>query len=89
MADNKAEYKIELDPVFQAKLAVLVETQKMKAPHAPSSSSDMINKATALGVNMMLRLLLQNEPGYMMPGMMHGAIPMPAERAGDVMTIVE
>ena len=41
MSDIKAEYKIELDPVFQAKLAVLLETQKVKAPHAPASGGDM------------------------------------------------
>jgi hypothetical protein len=87
MAETKAEYKIELDPVFQAKLTVLVETQKMKAPHAPASGSDMINKATALGINMMLRMLLRDDPGYMMP--MQGLIGSPAERAGDVATIIE
>lgn len=85
MADIKSEYKIELDPVFQAKLAVLVETQKMKAPHSPASGSDMINKAAALGINQMLRMLLREEPAFMH----HGMIPVPAERAGDVMTIVE
>jgi hypothetical protein len=85
MADSKAEYKIELDPVFQAKLAVLVETQKMKAPHAPASGSDMLNKATALGINQMLRMLLRDEPVFMG----HGMIPTPGERAGDVMTIVD
>jgi hypothetical protein len=89
MADIKSEYKIELDAVFQAKLAVLVETQKMKAPHAPVSASDMINKATALGINQILRMVLRDEPNYMMPGVMHGMIPSPAERAGDVATIIE
>lgn len=85
MADIKSEYKIELDAVFQAKLAVLVETQKMKAPHAPASGSDMLNKAAALGINQMLRMVLRDEP----VSPYHGMIAVPAERAGDVMTIVE
>lgn len=89
MADIKSEYKIELDAVFQAKLAVLVETQKMKAPHAPASGSDMLNKAAALGINQMLRMLLRDEPAYNMLHGVVGGIPVPAERAGDVMTIVE
>lgn len=86
MSNNgKAEYKIDLDPVFQAKLAVLVETQKMKSPHAPVSGSDMINKAAALGINQLLRMVLRDEPAYMV----HGTVPMPAERAGDVLSILE
>jgi len=85
MSDIKAEYKIELDPVFQAKLAVLLETQKVKAPHAPASGGDMLNKATALGINQMLRMLLRDEPAYIPHAMVQTAM----ERAGDVLTLGE
>lgn len=84
MPDNKAEYKIELDAVFQAKLTVLVETHKLKTPHLPTSGSDMINKATALGIDSMLRASLHESRLPMIPDGFNW--PLPA-RAGEVGTI--
>lgn len=83
--ETKAEYKVELDAVFTAKLQVLVETEKLKNPHAPVSGSDIVNKALAIGLNNMLAITLRDTPVHMVP------TPWPANgyaRVGDVGTFM-
>lgn len=78
---GKNEYKVELDPVYKAKLEVLVETAKLKAPHAPITRDDVVNKALAQGLDTMLRQTLGLGDGPWLPsGNVIGTVP----RAGMV-----
>ena len=51
--EKQVKYEIVLNPVFAAKLQVLVESKKAKSG-GPADEKDVVNAATALGLNMML-----------------------------------
>lgn len=61
MTNAKTEYKVELDPVYRAKLEVLLESDKKNRPDTSRTGSQMLNEALAIGINQMLFGALQNE----------------------------